>query len=148
MNVLERQERYQEYLYLAEAEGQSERYLEMLARLGRIAEAMSYARQYLATAAEALALAQVLREKGEIDAALESHPEWAIRHCQAQAESIMDGGKSKIYHHAAKWLEKARAAYRAAGQQDKWQTYIEAQIERHYRKYPLRPLLENLRLAP
>ncbi len=33
LNVLERQERYQEYLYLAEAEGQTARYAAMLARL-------------------------------------------------------------------------------------------------------------------
>ena len=57
----------------------------------------------------------------------------------------MDAGKSKYYHHAARWLEKARAAYHAAGQADEWRTYIEAQIERHYRKYSLRPLLEDLR---
>jgi hypothetical protein len=36
--VLERQGRSQEYLYLAEAEGQTERYVAMLVRLGRVQE--------------------------------------------------------------------------------------------------------------
>jgi hypothetical protein len=36
LHVLERQGRFQEYLYLAEAEGQTERYMTMLVRLGRV----------------------------------------------------------------------------------------------------------------
>ncbi|MBN3949175.1 MAG: SWIM zinc finger domain-containing protein [Nostoc sp. NMS7] len=40
LKILERQERYQEYLYLAEAEGQTQQYLTMLGRLGRVEEAI------------------------------------------------------------------------------------------------------------
>jgi uncharacterized Zn finger protein len=42
LNVLQRQGRTQEYLYLAQAERQTERYVTMLVRLGRIAEAVDY----------------------------------------------------------------------------------------------------------
>ena len=48
LNVLERQGRSQEYLYLAEAEGQTERYVTMLVRLGRVQEAVDYGLQYWA----------------------------------------------------------------------------------------------------
>ena len=70
LNVLARQERYQEYLYLALAEGQMERYLTMLARLGRVREAVKEGLQYMATTEEARALAQALREQGAIEDAL------------------------------------------------------------------------------
>jgi uncharacterized Zn finger protein len=62
LNVLERQGRTSEYLHLAEAEGQTARYLTMLVKLGRGEEAVQYAGQYMASADEALALAQALRE--------------------------------------------------------------------------------------
>jgi uncharacterized Zn finger protein len=72
LNVLDRQRRHQEYLYLAEAESQTERYVTMLARLGRSAEALDYGRTHLATVQEAHALAMALWEQGEIERALES----------------------------------------------------------------------------
>jgi hypothetical protein len=71
LNVLERQGRYHEYLYLAEAEGQTERYVTMLARLGRGGDALEYGRTHLSTVPEAHALAMMLWERGEIDRALE-----------------------------------------------------------------------------
>jgi uncharacterized Zn finger protein len=70
LNVLERQGRSQEYLYLAEAEGQTERYVTMLVRLGRVQEAVDYGLQYLGTTEEALALSKALREREELQAAL------------------------------------------------------------------------------
>lgn len=70
LNVLERQGRHQEYLYLAEAEGQTERYITMLVRLGRVQEAVEYGERYLGTATEALALARALEERGEMEHAL------------------------------------------------------------------------------
>jgi uncharacterized Zn finger protein len=80
-----------------------------------------------------------------VDAAYISHPDWAIRQCQRQAERIMDSGKSKYYHHAVRWLSKARQAYEAAGRTDGWRTYLESLIDKHKRKYSLRPQLEGLR---
>ena len=72
LKVLERQGRFQEYLYLAEAEGQTDRYVTMLARMGRGAEALAYGREHLTTAREAFDLAQALWERAEIEPALES----------------------------------------------------------------------------
>jgi uncharacterized Zn finger protein len=262
LNVLERQGRYQEYLYLAEAEGQIERYLTMLVRLGRVQEAVDYGLQVVGTTEEALTLAKALRERGElqvalqiaehglglsgpkaalaawlcdlatgmgepgrameaakiafrespgltgylrvkdlagerwpalktdllahlagsgdvsnkveiylhegmvneavqavdrspyagystlervVDAAIASHPDWVIRQCRNQAEPIMEQGKSQYYHHAVRWVEKARAAYRAAGREAEWRAYLGELIARHGRKYKLVSMLEALR---
>jgi uncharacterized Zn finger protein len=70
LNVLERQGRYREYLYLAEAEGQTERYLTMLVRVGRAEEAVDHGLKYLADTQEALALAGALREQERLEAAV------------------------------------------------------------------------------
>jgi len=60
LHILERRERFQEYLYLAEAEGHTEEYVTMLVRLNRGQEAFDYGLQYLGTTQEALALANAL----------------------------------------------------------------------------------------
>jgi len=78
-------------------------------------------------------------------AAVESHPEWVIERCQQQAEQIMDAGKSKAYYHAISWLETAKLAYHHANRDEIWQIYIETLINKHARKYSLRPSLEGLR---
>jgi len=70
LKILERQGRHQEYLYLAQAEGQTERYLQALAKLGRTEEAIAQAQQQMSTTEEALTLAQALREQGELEQAL------------------------------------------------------------------------------
>jgi uncharacterized Zn finger protein len=262
LNVLERQGRSQAYLYLAEAEGQTERYVTMLVRLGRVPEAVDYGLQYLGTTEEALALAKALREReafqaalqiaehgltlegtkvslatwmadlalgmgeteraleaaliafrgapelaayqrvqelaGErwpalrtellahlrqgrsyvpqgaveiflheglvedamravergasytllaqvVDAAIPSHADWAIQICRQQAEPIMQQGQSQHYHHAVRWLEKARAAYRTTGRETEWQAYLAEMMTRHRRKYSLIPSLEALK---
>jgi uncharacterized Zn finger protein len=80
-----------------------------------------------------------------VEAAIPRHPDWAIRMSREQAESIMNQGKSPYYHLAGRWLEKARAAYRAAGGQAEWQTYLGELIARHRRKHRLVPTLEALR---
>ena len=262
LNVLERQGRLEEYLNLAEAEGQTGLYVTMLVKAGRAEEAVAYGLVHTTTSDEALALAQSLRahdhvhdalrvaehglslpgsvkslahwlrdlasglgEQGlalkaaqaayaaspsladyqavqsladedwpqiqaellerlartthtltkveiylhegmverairavdqdrypgyntvekVVDVAWESHPDWVIRHCKAQAEPIMDEGKSRLYHHAVRWLGKARQAYLGAGRSDEWRTYLEGLITKHNRKYSLRPQLEALR---
>jgi len=70
LTILERQGKYQEYLYLAEAEGQIDRYLQMLAKLGRTEEAIAQAQQQMSTAEEAWTLAQTLRKQGKLEQAL------------------------------------------------------------------------------
>jgi uncharacterized Zn finger protein len=71
LNILERRERWQEYLYLAEAEGQTEAYVTMLVRLGRVQEAVEYGHKYLGTTEEAFSLAKALYEHGEREEALQ-----------------------------------------------------------------------------
>lgn len=71
LQILERQQRYQEYLYLAQAEGQTERYLTMLARLGQVEAAMAAAQTQMQSMEEAFSLAQTLREQKALTPALE-----------------------------------------------------------------------------
>lgn len=264
LNVLARQGRSQEYLYLAEAEGQTEPYVTMLVRLGRVQEAVDYGLQYLATTDEALTLAKALREREALQAALQvaihgldlegskvslatwiadlalslgetgraleaaliafrgapelpayqrvqelagerwpelraellahvrrgrssgpqgpveiflheglveeamrvverrasdalleqvvnaaipRHADWALRLSRQQAEAILNQGKAPHYQHAARWLEKARAAYRSAGRETEWQTYLGELTTRHRRKHRLMPMLDALKRA-
>ncbi|MCC6177190.1 MAG: hypothetical protein IT305_17935 [Chloroflexi bacterium] len=93
--VLDRQGRFQEYLYLAEAEGRMNLYLTMLARLGRGVEAMEFARPHLTMVRHASDLATALWNGGEIERALEC----------AELGLTLDGPKSGL----ASWL-CARAA--------------------------------------
>lgn len=261
LNVLERRGRYEEYLRLSEAAGETTGHAIMLARLGRAEEAVEYSLKRLAAPEEALAVAEALREQGKLEAALrvgehglslegrksrlaswvrdlaggrgrpelafeaavvafradpdlasyrrvrelagerwpehreqlldhlrqsvpyypaghvdvflhenliqdaiaaveespietlvarvagaaiESHPEWVIDTCRKQAEEIMDEGRSKYYAEAITWLAKARDAYLADGREEEWQVYLDELIDRHQRKYKLRPMLENL----
>ncbi|MFL5803976.1 MAG: SWIM zinc finger domain-containing protein [Roseiflexaceae bacterium] len=71
LRILERQGRQQEYLYLAEAEGQLDRYVIMLAKLGRTQAALDEGLKYLTTPSEILETAKVLRERGDLEAALQ-----------------------------------------------------------------------------
>jgi uncharacterized Zn finger protein len=57
----------------------------------------------------------------------------------------MDGGKAEYYHSAANWLAKARTAYRALGQEEEWQSYLNELLSLHGRKYKLVPMLKALR---
>jgi len=70
LKILERQERYQEYLYLAEAEGQTRQYLTMLGRLGRVEEAVEVAQTEMNSMEEAFALGKTLQEQGALQQAL------------------------------------------------------------------------------
>ncbi|MBW4644587.1 MAG: SWIM zinc finger domain-containing protein [Goleter apudmare HA4340-LM2] len=71
LKILERQERYQEYLYLAAAAGQIQQYLTMLGRLGRVDEAIEAAQTQMTTVEEAFALAKILTEQGSLPQALD-----------------------------------------------------------------------------
>jgi uncharacterized Zn finger protein len=93
LKILERQGKHQEYLYLAEAERQTEHYLQMLAKLGRTEEAIVQAHQQMKTTEEALTLAQALREQGELEEAL---------HIATQGLSL--GGNSK--YPLAVWMSE------------------------------------------
>lgn len=71
LKILERQERYQEYLYLAKAEGQTQQYLTMLGRLGRVEEAIDAAQTQMNSMEEAFALAKTLSVQGALQQALD-----------------------------------------------------------------------------
>lgn len=265
LNVLERQERFEAYLNLAEAEGQTEHYLTTLVQLQRYHEALDYSLKYVAMPEEALAVAKALREHdkpqmalqvaqhgltleyepgkgllaqwlrdlasglGERDVALdaalaafkaspsldayqavenlagddwpdvrdellsylqqtdvhvssyakvdvylyedmldeaiqiadqnshsytlveqvvdavwERRPEWAVHACKQQAYPIIERGQADRYHHAVRWLDKARRAAEAAGKLDEWRTAVQDIRERHSRKYKLAPMLDEL----
>ncbi|HET6567786.1 MAG TPA: SWIM zinc finger family protein [Rhodothermales bacterium] len=70
LKILDRQGRHQEYLRLAEAEGQFELYLTMLVRLGRTEEAVEKGLASITWVDGASALARVLREQGALEEAL------------------------------------------------------------------------------
>ena len=71
LKILEREQRYQEYLYLAEAEGQTQEYLTMLARLGRVEEATKAAKTQMTLMEEAYTLARTLKMQGASQEALD-----------------------------------------------------------------------------
>lgn len=70
LKILDRQQRYEEYLHLAKAEGQTQAYLTMLGRLGRVEQAMAVAEEKMTTLEEAKALAETLREQNQVPQAL------------------------------------------------------------------------------
>ncbi|MEM8612229.1 MAG: SWIM zinc finger family protein, partial [Cyanobacteria bacterium P01_H01_bin.105] len=71
LKILQRQERYEEYLYLAQAEGHMEEYLAMLGQLGRTDEAVDEAAEVMTTLSEAKALAEILRAQNKLAQALD-----------------------------------------------------------------------------
>lgn len=71
LRILARQQRYQEYMHLAEAEGQIDLYINMLARQGETTKAVQEAKEYLTHPSEILTLCHILQETGETEAALE-----------------------------------------------------------------------------
>lgn len=70
LRILQRQGRIEEYIHLAEAEGQTSLYINMLARSGQVERAVAEAQEYLVIPGEVLSLARVLVEQGEPAAAL------------------------------------------------------------------------------
>src|SRR5205823_15094453 len=71
LSVLERQGRLEEALRLADATRQVDRYVSLLVRLDRLAEARRYGLEQLTQAHDALVLAQVLLEHGATQDALQ-----------------------------------------------------------------------------
>jgi uncharacterized Zn finger protein len=79
------------------------------------------------------------------NAAAPHRPDWVIRQCRTRAERIMDAGQSGRYNQAANWLAKVKAAYLAKEEPEAWRAYLSTLLDKHYRKYKLVPMLENLR---
>jgi uncharacterized Zn finger protein len=70
LNVLERQERFDEFLRLALESNEHARYAAMLARMGRENEAVGYAQSHVTKAEHALTVATALHERGDVASAL------------------------------------------------------------------------------
>jgi uncharacterized Zn finger protein len=261
LRILERQGRTQEYIHLAEAEGQASLYVNMLARSGQVEKAVAAARQWTQSPDAILSLAQVLVEHGERAAALDvaghgldmteqasktelarwtvaqaqaaddralalraaqaaftstyeladyrvverlagaewpavktalldqlarstsyrkvdiylyehmlveamafvdhsfysgdlerviqatrgEFPDWGIRKCRGQAESIMNAGKANAYDTAVAWARLARDIYLQHGRRAEWQSYLDSLLSTHGRKYKLVPMLQGIR---
>lgn len=262
LRILQRQGRIEEYVHLAEAEGQTSLYINMLARSGQVERAVAEAQQYLVAPGDVLSLAQALVEQREPPAALvvaayglgltehgdrrelarwtlsqaeqagdralalraaqvaflsglalddykiaerlagaewptlktgllaqigqpgvrgnpldvylyeqmwveamalidrspwgndlqrvieatrAHYPDWGIRHCQRQAESIMDAKKAKDYDRAVEWLRIARDIFAQHGRVAEWQSYLAGLLALHERKYKLVPMLKAIR---
>jgi uncharacterized Zn finger protein len=79
------------------------------------------------------------------DAVVSERPEWVSATGRKQAEAIADAGAAANYEAAAAWLARVRAADERRGQTAEWRAYLETLIEKHHRKYKLRPLPEALR---
>jgi uncharacterized Zn finger protein len=79
------------------------------------------------------------------DAVASERPEWVSATGRRQAEAIADAGAAAHYEAAAAWLARVRAADERRGQAAEWRVYLETLIDKHRRKYKLRPLLEALR---
>lgn len=71
LNVLERQERREEYLNLAQAEGQFRHYVVMLAKLGRVEQTVRAAIQFMTETDDLLPVAVVLHQQGATEAAIQ-----------------------------------------------------------------------------
>ncbi|MBF0159034.1 MAG: hypothetical protein HQL58_05870 [Magnetococcales bacterium] len=78
-------------------------------------------------------------------AAMGSHADWVIQRSRAEADTIMNAGKAAHYDVAAEWLGLTRMAYLQAGRQAEWASVLASIIEKHVRKYKLKPLLEKLK---
>lgn len=143
LNVLERQERTDEFLALCLRTGSHLRYAMKLVELGRRAESVKHALKHLAAASEALTLAKQLHEAGQADEALKI----------AERGLKLDGSKASL----GAWLgplEEARgrtaqalaawqAAFHDAPELEIWRTIKRLAGSRWKKLQP--ELMESLR---
>jgi len=115
LNVLERQNRIQEYLNLAEAADLIDAYVTMLVEEGRIDEAIEYGQHNLYSSDEALTLAKGLREHDRPQAALEVAQHGLTLESTGKAELaewLRDRASSMGEHDVA--VEAAVATFKAS----------------------------------
>ncbi len=121
LEILERQGRDQEYLYLAEAEGQIAHYLIKLARLGRTAQAVDEGLRYLTTANDALMLAKALQERGELRAALRiAQHGLTLAEPRAELAAWLSGLAERMGRHDVA-LRAAELSFRSAPSPEMWE---------------------------
>ncbi|WP_420905586.1 hypothetical protein [Candidatus Magnetaquiglobus chichijimensis] len=81
-------------------------------------------------------------------AAMTTHPDWVIQRSRAAAEEIMNAARSSSYEVAAEWLALTREAHLKADRLVEWSVWLAELIQKHARKYKLKPLLEKLKVDP
>jgi uncharacterized Zn finger protein len=59
------------------------------------------------------------------DALIPHRPDWVIHTSIKQAEGLIEKTQSNLYPDAARWLERAKKAYRHKGQAAEWKKYID-----------------------
>jgi uncharacterized Zn finger protein len=77
-------------------------------------------------------------------AAVAGRPEWVMKAARAQAESIIEAGRSQHYDTAVRWLALMRDAAISGGREEEWRSYLDSLLDRHGRKYKLVPMLKTL----
>ncbi len=75
---------------------------------------------------------------------MEQHPEWVIRVCLKQSDSLLVQTQSKLYPIAADWLRRAKTAYLKMGRSDEWKDYLQQLKERYKRRPALQAQLAKL----
>jgi uncharacterized Zn finger protein len=110
----------------------------------RHVEIFLYAEQYQAAIDIADRFSDPKVVEPVVEEVWEEHPHWTIDACKEHAKPIIEEGQSQRYRHAIQWLETAGKAARVVGELDEWCVYVEDLRDEHYRKYKLRPMLEEL----
>lgn len=82
--------------------------------------------------------------KSVVETVAEQRPEWVIDACKAQAEPIIETGQHDRYRTAVRWLERAGTVAQDAERGEEWRDHVETLRDEHYRKYKLRPMLDEL----
>lgn len=78
------------------------------------------------------------------DAVVTHRPDWVIRVAIEQAEGLIGRTQSNLYPAAAKWLERAKKAYRHKGQTAEWKAYIDNLRVVYARRPSLQKAIEKL----
>lgn len=82
--------------------------------------------------------------KSVVEAVSEQRPEWAIEACKAQAAPIIENGQHNRYRAAVRWLERAGTVAQEVDRGEEWREDVEGIRDELYRKYKLRPMLDEL----
>ena len=78
------------------------------------------------------------------DALISHRADWVIRVSIKQAENLIVQTQSKLYPVAARWLERAKKAYRHKGQAAEWKAYIDNLRVVYARRPSLQRAIEKL----
>ena len=78
------------------------------------------------------------------DGVIAQRPEWVIRACTKQAESLIALVQSNLYDEVAEWLKRVKKAYAQVGQVHVWQAYLQRLKDDYKRRPSLQARLKNL----